>query len=225
VDTLLYVKLELLRRHERMMRIFPVRVRLHLVADVLGIAETAQVPSGPLNTGELPAAVPESVRTDALEELGGRDDRPEPGLARKQVVERILEHPHVDRVQDVRQLLKRYDTQVWNLIHVTDHDDGPVRDVLDAPKNTLALVLFTGPWILIFGRLLGCHNDMFNLVEPLGIPVFILFKKQLFGTSHVVHFGLDKYETIHVPVKNLEAKFEDTQLVIEHERVYEHLYL
>jgi hypothetical protein len=35
----------------------------------------------------------------------------------------------------------------------------------------------------------------------------------------VVDFRLDKYEPIHVPVENLEAKFENIKLVIKHECV------
>jgi hypothetical protein len=136
----------------------------------------------------------------------------------------------------MRKLFKRYDTQIGNLIHITDHDNRLVGDgilkgsvgayaPLDAPKDTLALILFTGPRVLILWGLLGRDDDVFNLMEPLGVSFAVLLKKELFGTTHVVDFSLDKYETIHVPVENLETKFKNIILIIKHKRVYEHLYL
>lgn len=98
VNTLLDVKLEGLRGLSRMVSILGVGKGVHLITHVVGVPETAQVPSCILNHGELPPTVSEGVRPDAFEDLCGRDHRPEPGLARKQVVERVLEHPHMDRV-------------------------------------------------------------------------------------------------------------------------------
>jgi hypothetical protein len=159
------------------------------------------MPSSVWNIRELPAAISETVWPDPSEKFSRSYDRPEPRLAGKQVIEGVLEHPHMDRVQNVRQFLERDSRKVWNLIHVTDHDDGLVRYVLNSTEDTLALVFFTAPWVLVFWRLFGRDYDVSNFREPLGIPLFVLFEEQLLWSAFMIHFGLDKYETIHVPIE------------------------
>jgi len=87
MKTFLNEKLECLLCHGVISLVITVCESLMFVCDVLGITKTAEVPSGPLNRGELPATVPKGIRSDALEELSGRDDRSKPGLTGKQIVE------------------------------------------------------------------------------------------------------------------------------------------
>ena len=81
------VRLERLRRHDGVVRILAVCVRVHLITDVFGSSETAEVPTGELCTWKFPPPVPKFVRSKLFEYFSRRDDRSKPGLAREQVVE------------------------------------------------------------------------------------------------------------------------------------------
>ena len=102
---------------------------------------------------------------------------------------------------------------------------GPVgaRAAVEASQDTLALVLLARPRVRILRGLLGRHDDVLDLREPLGETLPVVLEKELLGTTDVRHLGLDEHEAIDVPVQELQAELEDIKLVIEHECIYEHL--
>jgi hypothetical protein len=64
-----------------------------------------------------------------------------------------------------------------------------------------------------------------NLVEPLGVTLLIFIEIERLWTTHVIHFGLDEYETVYVSIEDFQSKFQYVKLIIEHERVTDHLNL
>ena len=223
VDPALDPGLEVIVRHILMFSVIGVGVGLDLVPDVLGVSEAREVPACMLNDRKLPAVVPKVVGPGALEDFVIRDDRPEPRLARKLVLERVLEHPHVDRIDDMREFLERHLREVRDLVDIADHDDGLWWDAFAPTQDALALVLFAGPGILVLWGLLGRHDDVVNLRKPLGKALLVFLKVEGFGATRVVHFRLDEYETIDIPVQEVEAELEYRQFIIEHKRVDEHI--
>jgi hypothetical protein len=206
------------------MTILGVRKVLHLIPDVLGRPETAEVPSRIDYRRKLPAVVPEVIRSHSLDELIVCNHRTEPWLAREEMIERIFKHPHVDRIHGFWEMNNF--RHVRNLIHVANHNDrlvGAGRSI-ETAQDTLALVLFAAPWILVLRGFFGSNDDVLNLVEPLYKPGSIILKKELFGSSHMTHFRFDKYETIHVLIETRKSELENVELVIKHETIYEHLY-
>jgi hypothetical protein len=190
-------------------------------------------PSG-AKTWKLPAVIPKVIRSCPLEEFTVGDDGAKPRLARKQIIQRVLEHPHVDRANHMGKLLKGDEAHIGNLVHVTDHHDGLIRygsmngavgvsAVRQTAQDALALILLTCPRVLILGRLVSFDDHVFDLVEPFGEALLIFVKIQRFGPTHVIHLGLDKYEPVNVPVEALETELEHIELVIKHECVYKHL--
>ena len=137
------------------------------------------------------------------------------------------------RRDDVRKFLVRHLCHVRNLIDVTDHHDSLIghggtglavgaHATLETTKNTLALVLFAAPRVLILRSLLGRDDNVYNLGEPLGVSLTVVLKEQLLGSTHMIHLRLDQYETINVLVEEFEPQLQYVQLVIEHEGVTEH---
>jgi len=206
-----------------MLGIVGVRVGLDLVPDVLGVSEAREVPSGVPQDWKLPAVVPEVIGSHAFENLKVGQDRPEPWFARELVFERILEHPHMDRVDDMREFLERNLCEVRDLIDIADHHDCTWWDTLTAAQYALALILFAGPWVLALWGLLGRHYDVMNLGEPLGESLLVFLKVKWLGASRVVHFRLDEYEAIDIPIQEVEAELEHRQFIVEHKRVDQHL--
>jgi hypothetical protein len=39
-------------------------------------------------------------------------------------------------------------------------------------------------------------------MEPLGVTLLIFIEIERLWTTHVIHLGLDEYETVNVPVEN-----------------------
>jgi hypothetical protein len=208
------------------MTILGVRKVLHLVPDVPRRPETAQVPPRIDDGGKLPAVVPKVIRSHSLDELVVCNHRTEPRLAHEKMIERIFKHPHMHRIHGVWEMNNF--RHVRNLIHVANHNDRPVsarrRRSIETAQDTLALILFSAPRILVLRGLFGGHDDVLNLVEPLCEPVSIILKKELFGSSDVTHFRFDKYETINILVETHKSELENVELVIKHETIYEHLY-
>jgi hypothetical protein len=160
------------------------------------------------------------IRSYPLEEFTVGDDRAKPRLARKQIIHRVLKHPHMHRCDEVRKLLERNLRHVWNLIYVTDHDNRLVWHGSKATQDALALVLLTCPRVLILWGLISFDDDVLNLVEPLGVTLLIFIEIERLGTTHVVHLGLDEYETVNVLVEALESKFEHIEFIVEHECIH-----
>jgi hypothetical protein len=153
------------------------------------------------------------IRSYPLEEFTVGDDCSKPRLTREQVIHRVLEHPHVHRCDEVWKLLERNLGHIRNLIHITDHHDrlvwhGSVKGavgvsaVREAAQDALALILFTRPWILILRGLVSFDDNVRNLMEPLGVTLLIFIEIERLWTTHVIHLGLDEYETVNVPVEN-----------------------
>jgi hypothetical protein len=111
------------------------------------------------------------------------------------------------RADDVGQVFEMNFVYVRNFIYITDHNDRRVGNAFEPTKYTLALKFLAGPWALIFGRLVGPDDNVLNLMKPFSVSVFILLKIKRLGTTHMIHFGFDKYETVNIPVENLETEF------------------
>jgi hypothetical protein len=165
------------------------------------------------------------IRSYPFEEFTVGDHRAKPRLTRKQIIHRVLEHPHVDRCDEMGKLLKRNLGHIRDLVHVTNHDDCLVWHVPKAAQNALALILLTCPRVLIFGGLVSFDDNVLNLVEPLGVTLLIFIEIERLWTTHVIHFGLDEYETVYVSIEDFQSKFQYVKLIIEHERVTDHLNL
>jgi hypothetical protein len=101
------------------------------------------------------------------------------------------------RAYEVGKFFKGYDLEVGNFIYITHHDYTLVghcsyfRSIeslsrLEASKNTIALVLFTAPWIFILGGLGRSHDDVYNLMPPLFVSFFIFLKEQGFGSAYMI---------------------------------------
>ena len=223
VDTLLYEKLERLRGLRCVVTILGMCKRLHLVPHVLLISEATEMPPSILYNWELPAMVPKVIRSLALEELTIRDDRADPRLTRKQIVQGVLKHPHVDRINDMRQLFKRNPAHIGNLIHVTNHDYGVTARVLKTSHDALSLVLFATPGILLLWSLVSSYHDMHDFWEPLCESLSVVLEKQFLWTANVIDFRLDKNKSINITIEKLKAELENIELVVEHEPIYEHL--
>jgi hypothetical protein len=139
------------------------------------------------------------------------------------MVERIIEHPHVNDANNMRQVFIWDNIHVRNLIHVGQHHDGGRVHTLQPPRDAFPLVLFAEPWVRPLGSLLGRHDDVLNLRQPLGESLLVILKEELLWPSRMVHLRLDEYETVNTPVENSQTELEDVQFVIEHERIDEHL--
>jgi hypothetical protein len=160
------------------------------------------------------------IRSYPLEEFTVGDDRAKPRLTREQVIHRVLEHPHMHSCDEVGELFEWNQFHVWNFIHITDHHNRFIWHIREASQDALALIFFSCPWVLIFGRLVRLDDDVLNLMYPFSVTLFIVFKIQLFGSTHVVHLGLDEYETVNVLVEALESKFEHIEFIVEHECIH-----
>jgi hypothetical protein len=192
---------------------------------VLAISETTEMPTTVLKGRELPAVVPEVVGAKFLKVLYRRNDGAEPGLTGEHIIKRILEHKHVHGACKVRKLLERDLRHVRNLIHVTDHDDGAIRNGRHPTQHTLPLVFLTGPAAAVLGRLFGRDDYMCYLVNPLGVALLVILEKKLLGLTSVIDLGLHENKLINIAVKELKTEFEDIKLVIEHKPIYQHLNL
>jgi len=126
----------------------------------------------------------------------------------------------------VRQFLVRNLVHIRDLIHVTHHNDGMVGAgaAIEASQDALALILLATPRVLILRRLLGRHDDVLNLVEPLCETGTVIVEKELLWRTRVTHFRFDKHETINVPVETAEPELKNVELIVKHKTIYEHLY-
>jgi hypothetical protein len=108
-------------------------IGLDLVPDVFGVSKTREMPPGILERGKFPSIVPKIIRTDPFDQFTIRNNRTEPWLARKNVIERIFKHPHVGDTHHMRKFLELNFGHVGNFIGIADHDDritGHVRETL-----------------------------------------------------------------------------------------------
>ena len=80
----------------------------------------------------------------------------------------------------MRKLLNRNFGQIWNLIHITDHNYGLFGNLLKTSNNTVSLKLFPSPVIYVFRTLIRLKNNMFNFGEPFFIACFVLLKEKFF---------------------------------------------
>jgi hypothetical protein len=209
-----------------MVAVFGMRIRLELRPDGHGRAKATEVPSRKLKHRKFPTMIPEVIRSHPFEKFTICHDGPKPRFARKNIIKRVLEHPHVYRAYDGREVLKRDLGHIGDLVHVTDHNDGGAWNVLKAPHDALALILLARPGVWVGGRLRGRDDNVRNFVKPFGVPLLIRLEKELFGPTDVIHLGFNEDESVDPFIEDREAELEQIKLVIKHKRVHDHgLYL
>ena len=170
---------------------------------------------------KFPTMIPEVIRSHPFEKFAICHDSPKPRFTRKNVVKRVFEHPHVHRAHDGRKVLERNLGHVRDLVHVADHNDGIIWNVLEAAHDTLALILLARPRVGV-GRCLGGRDDhVRNFVKPFGVPLLVLVEKEFLGSTDVIHLGFNEDESVDPFIEDREAELEHIKLVIKHKRVHE----